>query len=116
MTARSRGLTIPLCVLRWSMGIVILIEAVLFLFSFSAGHELARAHMPGAIRLSLGVAEAIGAILLMLPRTIALGAWLLMFSFVAAIMIHLLHGMANVGPLVIYAAAAWTLASAKGGS
>jgi hypothetical protein len=31
-----------------------------------------------------------------------------------AIAIHLLHGIFNVGNLVIYAAAAWAIASGKG--
>lgn len=116
MTIRSGGLTTPLTVLRWSLGIVILIEAVLFLFSPAARHELARAHMPDAIRLFLGVGELAGAVFLMLPRTVSIGGWLLVFSFFAAIVIHLLHGMPNVGALVIYSAAAWTVASGHGGS
>jgi hypothetical protein len=111
MTTRGGGLAIPLTVLRWSLGIVISIEAVLFLFSPTARHELARAHMPDAVRLFLGIGEVAGAILLILPRTVAVGAWLLMFSFFAAIVIHLLHGMPNIGSLVIYSAAAWTVAS-----
>jgi DoxX-like family len=113
---RTGGLTVPLTVLRWSLGIVILVEAVFFLFSPAARHELARAHMPNAIRLLLGIGELAGAILLILPRTVAVGAWLLMFSFFAAIVVHLLHGMPNVGPLVIYSAAAWTVAAGSGGS
>jgi hypothetical protein len=87
---------------------------VLFVVSPAARHEIARAHMPNAIRLFLGVGEIAGSILLLLPRTVAVGAWLLMFSFFAAIVVHLLHGMPNVGALVIYSAAAWTVASGGG--
>jgi hypothetical protein len=36
--------------------------------------------------------------------------------FVLAILVHLLHGIFNVGNLVIYTAAAWTIASAKAAS
>lgn len=113
MKARSGELRIPLAVLRWSLGVVILIEAVLFLLP-SIGHELARAHLPNPVRLLVGIAEITGAVLLMLPRTVAVGGWILLFSFFTAIVIHLLHGMPNVGSLVIYSAAAWTVASGGG--
>jgi hypothetical protein len=114
MTARSGGLAIPLTVLRWSLAVVILVEALLFLFSSVGRHEFASTHLPNGIRLFLGITELAGAILLMLPRMVAAGGWLLMFSFLGAIVIHLLHGMPNVGSLVIYAAAAWTVASSNG--
>ena len=98
--------------LQWSLGIVILIEAVLFLLP-SAAHDFARTHMPGFIRLILGVGEIIGCVFMLIPRTTARGAWLLVAVFVFAILIHLLHGMYNVGNLVIYAAAGWAVASSK---
>jgi len=98
--------------LQWALGIVILIEAVLFLLP-GAAHDFARTHMPGFIRLILGVGEIIGCVFMLIPRTAARGAWLLVAVFVFAILIHLLHGMYNVGNLVIYAAAAWAVASGK---
>ena len=103
---------IALSVLQWALGVVILIEAVLFVMP-SAAHEFARTHMPGFIRLVLGWGEIVGCILLLIPRTTVRGAWLLMAVFIMAIMIHLLHGFYNVGNLVIYAAAAFAIAWGK---
>jgi hypothetical protein len=104
---------IALTGLQWTLGIVILIESVLFLLP-SAGRDFARTHMPNFVRLILGCGEVLGSVLLLIPRTAIRGAWLLMGVFVLAIMIHLLHGIYNVGNLVIYAAAAWAVAVGKG--
>jgi uncharacterized membrane protein YphA (DoxX/SURF4 family) len=101
-----------LTVLQWSLGIVILIEAVLFVMPASA-HDFARTHMPGFIRMLLGWGEIVGCILLLIPKTTIRGAWLLLAVFVFAILIHLLHGGYNVGNLVIYAAAAFAIAVGK---
>jgi len=103
---------IALSVLQWALGVVILIEAVLFVMP-SAAHEFARTHMPGFIRLVLGWGEIVGCILLLIPRTAVRGAWQLVAVFIMAIMIHLLHGFYNVGNLVIYAAAAFAIAWGK---
>ena len=101
-----------LTVLRWALGVVILIEAVLFVMP-SAAHDFARTHMPGFVRLVLGGGEILGGILLLIPKTAIRGAWVLLAVFVMAILIHLLHGMYNVGSLVIYAAAAFAIAVGK---
>jgi uncharacterized membrane protein YphA (DoxX/SURF4 family) len=103
---------IALIVLRWALGMVILIEAILFVVP-SAARGFAATHMPGFIRLVLGWGEILGCILLLIPRTTIRGAWLLLAVFVFAIMIHLLHGAYNVGNLVIYAAAAFAIACGK---
>jgi uncharacterized membrane protein YphA (DoxX/SURF4 family) len=103
---------IGLCVLQWALGIVILIEAVLFVMP-SAAHGFAATHMPGFIRLILGWGEILGCILLLIPRTTVRGAWLLLAIFIMAIVIHLLHGGYNVGNLVVYAAAAFAIAWGK---
>ena len=103
---------IGLTVLQWALGVVILIEAVLFVLP-SAAHDFARTHMPGFIRLVLGWGEILGSILLLIPGTAIRGAWLLLAIFIMAIFIHLLHGAYNVGNLVIYAAAAFAIAWGK---
>jgi hypothetical protein len=103
---------IALTVLQWALGGVILIEAVLFVMP-SAAHDFARTHMPGFIRLFLGFGEILGCVLLLIPRTTIRGAWLLVAVFIMAVLIHLLHGMYNVGNLVIYAAAAFAIAWGK---
>jgi hypothetical protein len=99
-----------LTALQWTLGLVILIEAVIFLMP-SAGHDFARTHMPDILRQVLGWGEIIGALLLLIPKTRVRGAWILIVVFVLAIAMHLLHGMFNVGNLAIYTAASWVVAS-----
>jgi hypothetical protein len=101
-----------LTALQWTLGVVILIEAVLFLLP-GARHDFARTHMPNIVRVVLGLGEIAGSILLLIPRMAVRGAWLLAGVFGLAIVIHLLHGMFNVGNLAIYTAAAWAVAAGK---
>ena len=101
-----------LCILQYSLAVVIFIEAVLFVLP-SAAHDFTRTHMPGFIRLLLGWGEIAGCILLVIPKTAIRGAWLLFAVFIFAILIHLLHGQYNVGNVVIYAAAALAIALSK---
>ena len=101
-----------LTVLQWTLGIVILIEAILFVLP-AAAHDFARTHMPGFIRMLLGWGEIAGCILLLIPKTTIRGAWLLFAVFVFAILIHLLHGSYNVGNVAVYAAAAFAIAVGK---
>jgi hypothetical protein len=101
-----------LTVLQWALGVVILIEAVLFVLP-SAAHDFARTHMPGFVRLVLGGGEILGGMLLLIPKTAIRGAWVLLAVFIMAILIYLLHGGYNVGNLVIYAAAAFAIAVGK---
>jgi type II secretory pathway component PulF len=98
-----------MCVLKYSLGIVILIEAVMFVLP-SAAHEFSRTHMPAVVRMVLGWGEIAGSILLLIPATAIRGAWLLLAVFVMAILLHLLHGMYGIGNLVVYAAAAFAIA------
>jgi hypothetical protein len=98
--------------LQWTVGLVILIEAILFVMP-NARHEFARTHMPDVVRQILGWGEIIGCVLLLIPQTVVRGAWVLMAIFVLAILVHLLHGMFAVGNLVIYMAAAWAVAASK---
>jgi len=105
----NRGIT----VLQWTLGLVILIEAVLFVMP-SAAHDFAKTHMPDIVRQVLGWGEIVGAVLLLIPRTAVRGGWFLAGIFVLAIVVHVLHGAYNVGNLVIYTAAAWAVATGKG--
>jgi hypothetical protein len=102
-----------LTILRLVLGVVVLIEAVLFLLP-SAAHAFAATHMPGFVRLVLAGGEIVGCVLMLIPKTAIRGAWLLFAVFVMAILVHLLHGQLGVGNVLIYAAAA--LAIALGGS
>lgn len=101
-----------LTILQWTLGLVILIEAILFVMP-SAGHDFAKSHMPDVLRLVLGWGEILGSVLLLIPRTVVRGAWALIAIFTLAILVHVLHGMYNVGSLVIYAAAAWAVAAGR---
>ena len=100
-------------VLQWTLGLVVLIEAGLFVLGPHAGHDFAKTHMPQALRLVLGWGEIVAAILFLVPKTAVRGAWLLLTIFALAIAIHLVHGMPNVGALVVYAAVAWAVATVK---
>ncbi|HEV3305994.1 MAG TPA: hypothetical protein VGZ91_06115 [Candidatus Sulfotelmatobacter sp.] len=104
---------IALTVLQWTLGLVILIEAIQFVMP-AAAHGFAGTHMPNIVRLLLGWGEIAGCILMLIPRTALRGAGLLVAFFVLAIVLHLLHGMYGVGNLAIYAAAAWAVAVGKG--
>ncbi len=108
------GNRIGICVLRYSLGIVILIQAVLFVLP-GAAHDFSRTHMPAFVRMILGIGEMLGSVLLLIPQTTVRGAWLLVALFVMAILLHLLHGLYGVGNLVIYAAAAFAIAESRGG-
>src|ERR1700691_71195 len=103
---------IAITALQWTLGLVILVEAILFVMP-GAGHDFAKTHMPDILRQILGWGEIAGAILLLIPRTAVRGGWVLMAIFVLAIVVHLLHGMFNVGSLAIYTAAAWPVAAGK---
>src|SRR5258708_21508291 len=78
--------------LQWTLGLVILIEAVLFLMP-SARHDFARTHMPDILRQVPGWGEILGAILLLIPRTAVRGAWVLAGIVFLAIIAPLLHRM-----------------------
>jgi uncharacterized membrane protein YphA (DoxX/SURF4 family) len=99
-------------ILQWTLGVVILIEAVMFVLP-SAAHSFAQTHMPAFVRMVLGWGEIAGCILLLIPRTAIRGAWLLVAVFIFAILLHLLHGIYNVGNLAIYTAAALAIAIGK---
>ncbi len=101
-----------LTVLQWTLGVVILIEAVMFVLP-SAAHDFALTHMPGFVRMILGFGEILGCVLLLIPKTTIRGAWLLLAVFIFAILIHLLHGAYNIGNLAIYAAVAFAIAIGK---
>lgn len=102
-----------LIVLQYSLGIAILVQAVMFVLP-GAAQDFARTHMPGFVRLVLGFGEIAGCVLLLIPQTAIRGAWLLVAVFVMAILMHLMHGMYGIGNLVIYAAAAFAIAVGKG--
>jgi hypothetical protein len=102
-----------LLVLQWVLGLVIIAESARFAFSPEAAHAFARTGLPNFVRFVLGWAEMAAAILFLLPRAIVAGGWSLIGVLVFAIVIHLLHGWFDVGGLVVYATATWTVMAGK---
>jgi uncharacterized membrane protein YphA (DoxX/SURF4 family) len=99
-----------LTVLRLTLGIVVLVEAILFVLP-GAAHSFPRTHMPAIVRMILGFGEIAGCVLILVPQTAIRGAWLLLAVLVFAILLHLLHGMYDIGNVVVYAAAAFAVAA-----
>ena len=107
-----RHLKIAICILYWSVSLVILIESCLFVFSASRGHAFAKSGMPQLIRPLLGGAEIIAVLLFLIPPARTIGGCALLVIFTLAALIHILHGQPDVGGLVVYAAAVYTVLAA----
>ena len=103
MNARLAKSSIPL--LRWTVGLVVLLESCRFVFSTSAAHFLAKAGLPAWIRPVLGGAEIVAVVLFLVPLTAIIGGYLLLVIFVLAALLHILHGQYDVGSLIVYAVA-----------
>jgi DoxX-like family len=102
-----------LTILQWVLGLVVLVEALMLAFVPGARHQFAKSGMPDMLRLVLAWGEIIGAILFLIPQTVVRGAWILMCVFILAAVVHVLHGMPNVGFLLIYTAGAWAVAASR---
>jgi hypothetical protein len=103
MNTRLKSSSIPL--LRWTLGLVVLLESCQFVFSASAAHFLAKVGLPLWIQPALGGAEIVAAVLFLVPFTALVGSYLLLLIFALAALVHILHGQYEVGGLVVYAAA-----------
>jgi len=91
--------------LQYSLGLVLIYECSRLIFWSGT----ARTHLPHLLVLAIAAVELVGAILFLIPRTVLLGGRLLLTAFVVAAVVHLLHGQADVGFLVIYAMAVLTI-------
>ena len=120
MTPSSKPQIIPpvnhlrnaICILYWSVGLVVLIESCLFVFSASRGHAFAKSGMPQLIRPILGGSEIIAALIFLIPPARTVGGYALLVIFAVAGLIHILHGQLDVGGLIVYAAAVYTVLAA----
>ncbi|HXP70591.1 MAG TPA: hypothetical protein VOA88_15020 [Candidatus Dormibacteraeota bacterium] len=120
MTPSSKPQIIPpanhlrngICILYWSVGLVVLIESCLFVFSASRGHAFAKSGMPQLIRPILGGSEIIAALIFLIPPARTVGGYALLITFAVAGLIHILHGQLDVGGLIVYAAAVYTVLAA----
>jgi uncharacterized membrane protein YphA (DoxX/SURF4 family) len=101
----GRAQSSSLILLRWVVGLVLLWQSWRFASSAASAHELAHMGLPHWTPLILGGAEILAAILFLLPKVGRIGGYLLLAIFLLAILIHVLHGQFEVGPLLVYAAA-----------
>ena len=81
-------------------------------FQRRAATLFAKSGLPHLIRPILGGAEIIAALLFLVPPTRTIGGYALLVIFALAALIHILHGQPDVGALVIYAAAVYTVLAA----
>jgi uncharacterized membrane protein YphA (DoxX/SURF4 family) len=103
MNTRLKHISIPL--LRWTLGLVVLLESFQFVFSTSAAHFLAKAGLPSWLQPVLGGAEIVAAFFFLVPFTALVGSYLLLAIFALAALVHILHGQFEVGGLLVYAVA-----------
>jgi hypothetical protein len=103
MSRRLERPAIP--ALRWTVGLVVLLESCLFAFSASAAHAFAKTGLPLWVRPALGGTEALAALLFLIPPSRVAGGYALLIILGLATLIHLLHGWYDVGALVVYAMA-----------
>jgi DoxX-like family len=103
MSANLTRVSIPL--LRWTLGLVVMLQSFEFVFSTSAAHFLAKAGLPAWLRPVLGGSEIIAAVLFLVPFTATIGGYLLLVIFGLAALLHILHGQYGVEGLLVYAAA-----------
>jgi len=89
--------------LRWTLGIVVLLESLHFVLSHAVAEEAAKLGLPPWVRPFLGITEILAAILFLVPAASVLGGYLLLAVFAVAILVHLLHGQFDVGALLVYA-------------
>lgn len=100
---------VAMVVLQWAVGIIVGIESALFAFSASTVRHLAHLRLPTWIGLAIGITELVAALLFLLPVSKRAGGFALLAIFAMAIVLHLLHGEYNVGPLAVYAAGVWAV-------
>jgi hypothetical protein len=88
--------------LRWTLGVVVLLESAHFTLSPSAVHHFAKTGLPQWIRPALGGSEIIAVLLFLVPAASLVGGYLLLFIFAIAVVTHFLHGEFDVGSLIVY--------------
>jgi hypothetical protein len=103
MSPQIRRAAVP--ILRYTVGLVIFVESMLFAFSPSAARSFAHTHLPLWIRPALGGVELVAAVLFLIPPLALIGGYALLAILILAVAIHILHGWYDVGSLLISAAA-----------
>lgn len=110
MSVQAASLTL----LRWVLGLVVIWQSIQFIVSANSAHVGSGMGLPHLTIPLLGGAEIFAAVLFLIPTFSRLGGYLLLFVFAFAITLHVLHRQFGVAPLLVYAAAAFVCASAKG--
>jgi hypothetical protein len=88
--------------LRWTLGLVVLIESFREVFEPAAIQHFARTGLPQWVRVVLAGGEIIAAIFFMVPFTMLIGGYALIVIFAFAAALHLLHGQYDIGALLVY--------------
>ena len=91
--------------LRWTLGLVMLLQSAHFALSPSAAEHLAGTGLPHWIRPALGWVEVAAAILFLIPAASPAGGYALLLTFAAAAAIHVDARDYGIGSLIVYAAA-----------
>ena len=112
MSVRSQS--IPLAVLRWTLGLVVLWQSWQFAISTGAAHLLGRMGLPRWIAPVMGGVEILAAALFLIPKFARIGGYLLLAIFLLAAVIHVLHGQYEIESLLVYGAAVYACLSANG--
>jgi uncharacterized membrane protein YphA (DoxX/SURF4 family) len=97
---------LAMAILRWSLGVVLILQSLRLAFEPSAAQYFARAGLPFWVGPGLAWSEIAAAVLFLVPLTAVIGACLLMVILLLAALVHVLHGEFDIGALVVYAAAA----------
>ena len=102
MNPQLKKLSIP--ILRWTLGLVVLWQSIHFVLSASSAKHLSESGMPQWIRPALGGSEIVAALLFLMPAVSWIGGYSLLVLFAIAMVLHLLHGDADVGGLILHCA------------
>ena len=96
---------IAIAALRWTVGIVVLLQSARLALDVSANENFARMGAPVWVRPSLAFAEFAAAVLFLLPLTRTAGGYSLLVVFAVAALLHILHGEFDIASLAVYATA-----------
>jgi DoxX-like family len=100
-------------ILNWTVGLVLLTESCVFVFSPAAAHAFGKTHLPHWIRPAVGGLEIIAAAMFLIPPVAVAGGYALLVILGFAALIHLLHGWYDIGSLVISASAVLVCLAAR---
>ena len=103
MNPRSKRIAVA--GLRWTLGLVVLLESCELAFLPSQIQAFSRTGLPRWIRPMLAGSEIVAAVLFLLPFTRVAGSYLLLVVFLLAAAVHILHRQLDVGALAVYSMA-----------